>query len=167
MTCTRYFEEGLSMNIIKKIIQKSESINRLPMMEDIITILKEDNNIIDIDEELNDILNELIEIGDGTEIEIVNDLCFKSNNFDYHDKLYYIPELEQYICMECGTRQKYYSDIFIEVRNEFRSEDDYNFYYEEKLLPSEWSDEGVRKYFKTGIKYEKDKNYKYDLHRNI
>lgn len=155
------------MNTVKKIIQKSESINRLPMMEDINTILKESKNIIDIDEELNDILNELIVIGDGTEIEIVSDLCFKSNNFDYHDKLYYIPELKEYICMECGTGQKYYSDIFIEISNEFRSEDGCNFYYEEKLLPSEWSDEGVRKYFKTGMKYEKDKNDRYDLHRNI
>lgn len=150
------------MNVIKRIIQKSESINRLPMMEDIITILKESNYIIDIDEELNDILNELIVIGDGTEIEIVNDYCFKSNNFDYHDKLYYIPELKQYICMECGTWQMYHSDIFTEISNEFRSKDGYNFYYEEKLLPSEWNDDGVRKYFKTGIKYEKDKNDRYD-----
>ena len=61
-------------------------------------------------------------------ITLVENNCFNDN---YHNYFYYIKDINTYICMDCGLRQKSYQ---------------YNSNEEKILLPADWNDEGVKAY---------------------
>ncbi|WP_040194267.1 hypothetical protein [Clostridium culturomicium] len=150
----RYEEEGRIA--LEDILSKVENVNRLPLWE---VVEELDNNYelnIDGYDVLTSNFNEEFLIADGTKIVIKDGECFNKSSGELHNVYWFVPEIETYICIECGLWQKYYTDLFNEVSMEF--EDTY--YYEEKMLPWDWNKEGVKAYFRNGIKYEIDKNYK-------
>lgn len=156
-------------NLAIEIIKTCKNINNLPstseLQEKIEEIMdKYDSQGIEY-EKFNDaydcIFNAFtnnkgkIVLLDDTEI-ILTDLgneCIECKDSNLFKLYYYIPEIDIYICLECGIWLKYHADLFNEICNEYGD----TFGYEEKLLPLSWDDNGVKAYFRSGIEYLKAK----------
>lgn len=148
------------LEFMLKEISKSKSINELPSKKDLIEKLKENFNY---DNEEGEIMasevffsiwsSAKVMIADGTEIRMDLSLgCFNDSYPFEHEIFYYIPEIETYICLECGLWQKSYPDIKSEVM-----------YYDTtyiKLLPFDWSIKGIRAYLARGAEMQKNKRRK-------
>ena len=161
-------------NLAIKIIQQCENINNLlntnELEDKIDELMNEyDNKGIEY-ENCNDAYdcifnaftnNRTVTLLDGTEM-LLTDLrneCIECKRDNMSKFYYYIPEVNIYICLECGAWLKYHTDLFNEICNEYGTISLLG--YEEKLLPISWNDIGVRTYFANGIEYLKNKEDKY------
>ena len=160
---TYYYETNEEiLEFMLKEISKSKSINELPIKKDLIEKLKENFNYNDDDEAeyrayevfFGIWVGAKVVIADGTEVRMDLSLrCFNDSYPFEHEIFYEIPEIDTYICLECGLWQKSYDDIKREVM-----------YYDAryiKLLPFDWSIKGIRAYLARGVEmqeeYEKNK----------
>ena len=126
----------LSREIMGDLLE-SKSINDLPYIDSY------DNDVYEI---LDNIFGDSCEfiIKDGTRVvcEKHSCKCFKDRENHWY---FYNINNEFYICAECGTKMKYYHDIWNELINKFNMEE---YCYDEIVLPNDWDDNCVRKYFK-------------------
>ena len=149
------------LELMLKEISKSKSINELPSRKDLIEKLKENFNYNDYDDaeyRADEVffgiwVGAKVVIADGTEVRMDLSLrCFNDSYPFEHEIFYEIPEIDTYICLECGLWQKSYDDIKSEVR-----------YYDttyNKLLPFDWSIKGIREYLARGVEMQKNKRRK-------
>lgn len=118
-------------NKIIKIILGTRNINDLPLLKDLKEKLAYKDNS-DFCEDFTVVFMEIaykeITIKDGTVITLVENNCFNNRSHWY---FYYIKDIDTYICLECGLRQKSYQ---------------YNSNEEKILLPADWNGEGVKAY---------------------
>jgi len=120
-------------NIENKLIKiiSARNVNELPLLKDLKEKLAyKDNSDFceDFTVAFMEIAYKEITIKDGTVITLVENNCF---NDYYHKYFYYIKDINTYICMDCGLRQKSYQ---------------YNSNEEKILLPADWNGEGVKAY---------------------
>ena len=105
-------------NKIIKIILGTRNINELPLLKDLKEKLAYKDNS-DFCEDftvafMEEIAYKEITIKDGTVITLVENNCFNDN---YHNYFYYIKDINTYICMDCGLRQKSYQYNSNEEKN--------------------------------------------------
>lgn len=125
---------------------ESKLINALSNCENINSLLLLDQLNIMIEEEvLMEIWQDkIIYLKDGTKVELVrNQRCINKECYEV-DVFYYIPEINTYICVNCGTWLKDYTSIL----NELDNNDFAYIYLNDLLLPSNWDEDKVRTYYK-------------------
>lgn len=118
-------------NELIKIISNTKNINELPLLKDLKEKLAYKDNS-DFNEDFTIAFMEIaykeITIKDGTVITLVENNCFNNKSHWY---FYYIKDIDTYICMDCGLRQKLHQ---------------YDSNEEKILLSSDWNEEGIKTY---------------------
>lgn len=118
-------------NKIIKIILGTRNINELPLLKDLKEKLAyKDNSDFyeDFTVAFMEIAYKEITIKDGTVITLVENNCFNNRSHWY---FYYIKDIDTYICLECGLRQKLHEYPDGKV-----------------LLPANWEENRIKTYLK-------------------
>lgn len=146
--------EDLNKKIIN-IISNTKSIDDLPLLKDFKKEL--DNKDYPyfyecFTEAFHEIGWKVIKIKDGTEVTLV-EYVSENNCFNdyYHGYFYYIKDIDIYICLDCGLKQKlheYESDAIND---------------EKLLLPADWNKYGIESYLKRRIKKQREKRERHSL----
>lgn len=102
-------KEGIEKGriFLREIFSQVENINMLPFYDELVAILDAKSQEYDPEEVIFEAMGETFIISDGTEVRIDYEFCFDSErDYNIHDRLYYIPEIDTYKCMMCGLWQK-------------------------------------------------------------
>lgn len=143
------------MNWIEK-IEESENINQLPLYSELQKIADEEG--VELSHDVWD--GEIIEIKDGTTIELENlqHSCFADRRNEY--TFYHIVDTDIYVCADCGLKQRAYENFKKEV--EFFEDE---LYEDILLLPLDWNERGIKAYLQKRVKKQEEYEQRAELRR--